>query len=186
MLMFVTGGVRSGKSSFAEQLALRTAQKHRLSLHYIATSVPTDDEMKKRIAIHRRIRDQSPLSWKTWEFPLPNSHVISHFGKEDVVLLDCLTTWIGNVFFHHFEADDQKRLHDTHNVADDVLNTIQAISNHVHTFILVSNELLHDGIMDDSLVFSYKRVIGRLHQEIVKQADKAFLVEEGIALMMKG
>jgi adenosylcobinamide kinase / adenosylcobinamide-phosphate guanylyltransferase len=187
VMIFVTGGVRSGKSSFAEQLAVKTAREHQLHLHYIATSEVTDDEMRKRITLHRVAREKSPLPWKTWEFPHPNTKLISYFGMEDVILLDCLTTWIGNVCYHHFESSSLSKSEDFVNRAVlEVMNTIDALSACVHTFILVSNELLHDGIPGDPYVFAYKRMIGLLHQKIVQRADTAFLVETGIALKMKG
>jgi adenosylcobinamide kinase / adenosylcobinamide-phosphate guanylyltransferase len=187
VMIFVTGGVRSGKSSFAEQLAVEIASEHQLHLHYIATSEETDDEMRKRITLHRLAREKSPLPWKTWEFPYPNLHLISNFGKEDVILLDCLTTWMGNVCFHQFECSPPSTSEAFMNsTVLKVMNTIDAFSARVHTFILVSNELLHDGNLDDPYVFAYQRMIGLLHQKIVNRADTAFLVETGIALKMKG
>jgi adenosylcobinamide kinase / adenosylcobinamide-phosphate guanylyltransferase len=187
VMIFVTGGVRSGKSSFAEQLAVKMASEHHLQLHYIATSEVTDEEMRKRITLHRLAREKSPLPWKTWEFPHPNTTLISNFGKEDVILLDCLTTWIGNVCFHQMECSSPSKEEDIVSKSVlEVMNTIDALSARVHTFILVSNELLHDGNLSDPYVFAYKRMIGLLHQKIVQRADTVYLVETGIALKMKG
>ncbi len=60
------------------------------------------------------------------------------------------------------------------------------IKNRVSTMIVVSNEVLHEPILDNELVFTYGRLLGQIHQQLVKEADQAFLVEAGVPLVMKG
>ena len=66
-IIFVTGGVRSGKSSFAESLAIEYARKEKVALHYIATAVNTDTEMQERIAKHQQIRKTQKVKWNSHE-----------------------------------------------------------------------------------------------------------------------
>src|SRR5699024_11762344 len=90
-LIFITGGARSGKSSFAESYAVDLAKKEKRTLYYLATSKKSDDEMVDRIKRHQEDREQSEMHWKTVEIPLQIGKNIASFSPNSVVLLDCLT-----------------------------------------------------------------------------------------------
>src|SRR5690554_6184956 len=98
-LIFITGGVRSGKSSFAERFATETAAKTKGRLNYIATGVPFDEEMEKRIDKHRQDRSKGPIPWITREQPVNIGELASLFNNQDVILLDCVTTLVNNELF---------------------------------------------------------------------------------------
>lgn len=86
-LVLVTGGARSGKSDFAERYAAVLPGRHA----YVATAFVSDDEMARRIALHRKRR---PASWATWEVPHHLPDVVDDLCKSaDVVLVDCLTIY---------------------------------------------------------------------------------------------
>ena len=88
-LTLVTGGARSGKSGFAEALALRSARPRR----YIATAQALDAEMADRIARHRAQRGQD---WQTVEAPLDLCGALTGAKAEEVVVVDCATLWLSN------------------------------------------------------------------------------------------
>lgn len=183
-IVFISGGVRSGKSSFAEKLAAESARKINGHLHYIAAGQNSDAEMAERIIRHQKDRQKSGLAWKTWEHPLELAKIAAVFSKKDIVLLDCLTTLLNNEFFKQEEqwmnSDFQR------SVKQSILEGIELISQQCNQFIIVSNEVLNEVQGKNELVFVYGKMLGELHQEIVAKASWAFLVEASIPLLMKG
>src|SRR5690606_24354243 len=103
MLIFITGGVRSGKSTFAEQLAIEKASEK--TIHYFATSMRNDKEMLERIKKHRERRKKSKAHWMTWEIEQDMSHLHKHIGHSEVILFDCLTTYVNNQLFRLKNGD---------------------------------------------------------------------------------
>lgn len=181
-LIFITGGVRSGKSTFAEQLAIQMAMDTGGTLHYIATGVPSDSEMRKRIEKHQRERAESPIKWKTWEQSQHIDVLGAEFHHSDILLLDCLTTLLNNELFSSEDTGDEFQ----DNVMNRILTGVEQLRKNASVLILVSNEVLHDCIRDSELVLDYSRLIGKMHQQIVRKADQAYLIESGIPVLMKG
>jgi adenosylcobinamide kinase/adenosylcobinamide-phosphate guanylyltransferase len=184
-VIFITGGVRSGKSRFAENIAMERWQSLGIGqLHYIAAMQPSDSEMEKRISRHQEDRRQSGYYWMTWEQPVSIGKMASKFKCDDIVLLDCLTTWLNNeLFFVEGEWQDEAF---QAALFEQMCQGIHAISGQVHTLIIVSNEVLNEPIGDNEFVIRYRRLLGKLHQSIVEGAHQAFLVEAGIPILMKG
>lgn len=185
-LIFITGGARSGKSSFAERYAISRTKANSTSLQYIATSRRTDGEMMDRIKRHQSQREKSDVTWNTWEQPVDLDTLRSEFNRSDTVLLDCLTILLSNELFRYEERERrydnqqyQKQLYGS------ILNAIISLSYQVDTLIVVSNDVLMEPISEDIGVKSYARLLGNLHQNIVKHAAKAYSVESGIARLMK-
>ncbi|WP_152656889.1 bifunctional adenosylcobinamide kinase/adenosylcobinamide-phosphate guanylyltransferase [Oceanobacillus sp. CFH 90083] len=178
-LIFITGGVRSGKSAFAERLAVKHAREADTSLHYIACGIPSDTEMQERVKRHQRDREKSGFTWRTWEQPVHLSHIAHQFTGQDVILLDCVTTLLNNYLF-------QEETTDTKIVADLVQEDITALCSRADEIIIVSNEVLQDIPYEDKLTLNYQKVLGHVHQKIVKRANLAILVESGIPLVKKG
>ncbi|GGE55348.1 bifunctional adenosylcobinamide kinase/adenosylcobinamide-phosphate guanylyltransferase [Priestia taiwanensis] len=169
MLIFISGAVRSGKSTFAESFVKNYATEAK----YIATSIRIDDEMSDRIVHHQKQRAEGDIKWQTWEQPCNLTELTFH--EDDVVLLDCLTILTANELFH----DDE-----------DALARIYKGVSHVKTqcklLIVVSNEVFQEGIPEDEMTREYMYVLGKLHQQLVQDADEAYLVVHGIATKMKG
>jgi len=89
-LILILGGARSGKSTFAERLAMQSGK----SVAFIATATASDEDMQDRIARHRASR---PTIWKTIEEPLDLVHALREASHEaDIILLDCITLWLSN------------------------------------------------------------------------------------------
>src|SRR5690606_13223874 len=88
-IWFVSGGARSGKSTFGERLAAETA----LPARYVATMLPSDEELLDRIARHRA---QRPQAWETVEAPRDLLGAVQAAPSEACVLIDCLSLWVTN------------------------------------------------------------------------------------------
>ncbi|WP_121609987.1 bifunctional adenosylcobinamide kinase/adenosylcobinamide-phosphate guanylyltransferase [Mesobacillus foraminis] len=182
--IFISGGVRSGKSTFAEELAAEVAQQSGSQLHYIAAGQANDPEMKGRIEKHKKDRLKSGLKWRTWEQPRNLSDIASCFSAKDVVLLDCLTTLVNNVLFQAGEQWEDPRFQ--RRMIESISEGIRQIKGRCQTLIVVSNEVLNEPIGSSELVFTYSKLMGVLHQEMAREANQAYLVEAGIPAAMKG
>src|SRR5438093_1472562 len=105
MAVLVTGGARSGKSSFAEKLAMHRSKRG----IYIATSHIYDEEMRERVRLHQQMRLASGYPWDTREEPTELRELLLQLqesGAEAVILVDCLTLWLTNwLLRHEGEAD---------------------------------------------------------------------------------
>ncbi|WP_164462149.1 bifunctional adenosylcobinamide kinase/adenosylcobinamide-phosphate guanylyltransferase [Bacillus sp. FJAT-42376] len=176
MLIFVSGGVRSGKTSFAERLAKEAAGK-KGKLNYIAAGRAADQEMVERIAKHQQERFSSALPWHTYEQPRDLHLLSSQFTKNDIVVVDCLTTWLNNEMFSANPPEE---------VSKHLLMGIQSLERACSVLILVSNELFYDAQPYSKTVLAYQAALGEIHQDAVRKAQSAFLVENGIPVLMKG
>ncbi len=182
-LIFVTGGVRSGKSRFAEKLATEIAMKTRGQLNYLATGVPSDCEMFARIEKHRRERETGKHHWKTMEKSVQIEELTLAVNNHDIILLDCVTTLLNNELFSGGDVRDETFLS---KVKEKIMKGIMAIKNRASTMIVVSNEVLNEPLAGNELVFTYGKLLGQIHQQLVQEADKVFLIEVGIPILMKG
>lgn len=182
-LIFVTGGVRSGKSSFAEELAVHTASITGGPLHYIAAGQASDDEMLFRIKRHQKDRDESGFNWTTWEKPTALHELSESFKQNDIILLDCLTTLLNNEFFHSESFNNREFQHELiYSIKEGIIQILNACD----TLIIVSNEVLNDFLGESELVLTYGKLLGHLHQFITQLAEEAYLVEAGVPVKMKG
>ncbi|WP_257985349.1 bifunctional adenosylcobinamide kinase/adenosylcobinamide-phosphate guanylyltransferase [Bacillus sp. V5-8f] len=186
-LIFVSGGVRSGKSSFAEKLAISHSTNIGGRLIYIACGKSGDPEMKERIARHKSDRETGFHKWSTFEYPVSIENAVPHIDPKSVVLLDCLTTLLNNEMFPARGGFDEWKSDDfLVSVKRAIMSGIQKIREQAACFIIVSNEVLHEPIIDQGVPRAYAKMIGGLHQEIVSKSDQAYSIEAGCAWLMKG
>ena len=187
-LIFITGGARSGKSSFAETYAMKLAKDDKRRLYYVATSKKSDDEMIDRIKRHQKDREQSEVHWETAEIPLQIGKNIASFSPNSVVLLDCLTILLSNELFHNgFYDETSHREAIQTEIMESIMEGIDALAHQVKVLIVVSNEVVFDPVGKESaLVQTYRKLLGKLHQQIVEKSTEAYMVESSIPLMMKG
>lgn len=184
MLVFITGGVRSGKSAFAERLASSFLTSDRNKLIYVATSKIYDTEMKNRIEKHQEDRERSGLEWETWEQSTHLELILPHLREHHIVLVDCLTTLVANELF--FDIDIWNDPEYKQEIFNRVIAFLAEVKKNNLTLLIVSNELLNGGISYDAATLTYMKLIGILHQKIVQIANDVYLVEAGIPLMLKG
>ncbi|MEC1179979.1 bifunctional adenosylcobinamide kinase/adenosylcobinamide-phosphate guanylyltransferase [Metasolibacillus meyeri] len=173
-LIFVTGGVRSGKSAFAERYAQQVANGQTLT--YIASGVAFDTEMQARIARHRADREQSEAVWRTLEVPdtLPDELLTLECGT--VVLWDCLTTWLGNIMY---------KTKDTAPYIKSFQYYIEEWKKQNILVVLVSNEVMDEPSSKYEEVELYKQLLGELHQWIVAQCDEAYEIDHQLCKRWK-
>lgn len=179
MAVLVTGGARSGKSSFAEKLAMHRSKRG----IYIATSHIYDEEMRERVGLHQQMRLASGYPWDTREEPTQLSEVLLQLqenGAEAVVLVDCLTLWLTNWLLHYEgeangSAQVMKRV-------DELADTVSSYQGHL---ILVTNEV-GDGIVPEyPLGRSFRDLAGRMNQRLAEVCEQVFLVTVGIPMELK-
>ena len=166
----VLGGVRSGKSRYAQELAARGKR-----VAFIATAEACDDDMRQRIQRHR---DERPASWTTFEAPLALEETLLQCGHQfDTILIDCLTVWTANVM--HAEASDEQRILARSDRLARVLRNVSA------SVILVSNEV-GSGIHPNSEIGrSYRDLLGLINQRVAGAADEVILLIAGCPLFVK-
>lgn len=174
-LIFITGGVRSGKSAFAEKYAKQLYEKfNRNYLYYIASGVPFDDEMTDRIKRHREDREKSSPQWNTIE--------IEHELKFDevinldkcVILWDCITTWLNNVLYNTELLDENLRNLEIEKYIEQLKTQLLQWKERGSIVLLVSNEILDEPNSTFSEVNDYRFLLGELHQWIVHHSDEAY------------
>jgi len=171
---FVLGGARSGKSTFAEQLAGRLSEQHVLPVAFVATAQSTDGEMAERILRHRK---QRPEGWLTVEEPLHVADWVMKQKKPRVILLDCLALLLNNWMFLEKCTERQflARLE----------QLVTAISQSPSYVIVVSNEVGQGIVPADPLSRQYRDWLGLLNQAVAKQAESVIWVVAGIPVDMK-
>lgn len=185
-LIFISGGVRSGKSSFAELYASQIAESNDKDLYYLATSISFDQEMTKRIEKHKLTRKNSKQDWKTIEASNDLAGAIEEKHKTSVILLDCLTVWLNNVFYNQGITEETTVSSEKwFEVKEYMLKQIKILNNEVDTLIIVSNDIFHDEINQTPYVNLYSQMLGEIHQLIVKEANQAFAIESSIPILMK-
>ncbi len=178
-LIFITGGIRSGKSAFAEKLA---SQKGGNSVVYIATGLNTDSEMEQRIQLHQVRR---PASWGLIEESYHLVGAITFGQTYEVALFDCLSTWISNRLL----SVPEERWGDPSSVKplfDDLRQWLEEVSKSEFTVIVVSSEAGLGGVAISRLGRWYADVLGEANQQVAQQADEVYAVLSGIPWRLKG
>jgi adenosylcobinamide kinase/adenosylcobinamide-phosphate guanylyltransferase len=168
--VLVIGGCRSGKSSYAVELAEQIpGQKI-----FIATCIPHDKEMENRVLRHKKRRSRA---WSTLEVPfrLPEE-IRKNSRKENVILVDCLTLWISNLFL---ENDDQE------NKNGHIRKLIQSLEKAECPIILVSNEVGTGIVPENRLGRLFRDIAGFTNQKIAACANKVIWMVAGIPVGVK-
>lgn len=177
-IILVTGGARSGKSTFAERLAKKLTDGKKA---YIATAQIFDDEMRQRVNIHQSRRKGD---WETFEAPFNAEVAIFEANKHfDVILFDCLTIYISNFLCSFDSLDDIEGINSSlRRVVERLINSAREISG---TIIFVTNEV-GDGIVpENKLARVYRDCAGITNQMIAAIADEVYLVTAGLAIDIK-
>ncbi len=184
MLTLITGGVRSGKSAFAEKLAYTLLTPKRNHLLYIATSKRYDTEMCSRIQKHQEERKNSGYYWETLEQETQLERLLPCLSETQVILIDCLTTLVANELFTDFDKWSDSNYLDA--LFQRIITFFINAKKKQLTLIIVSNELLNGGLSYDQATITYLKFIGQIHQQLVQIVSHVFLVEAGLPLKMKG
>ncbi|PKL51764.1 MAG: bifunctional adenosylcobinamide kinase/adenosylcobinamide-phosphate guanylyltransferase [Nitrospira bacterium HGW-Nitrospira-1] len=168
-IVFILGGAKSGKSSFALKKASLLSGKKA----YIATAQALDDEMAERIEKHKSVRGSN---WDTFEEPTKISEVIEKIGNNySVITLDCLTLWLSNMMCGSLNASEEiERFFDS-----------LRITHHASRLFIVSNEVGMGIVPENELSRRFRDLSGYLNQRVAQIADEVYLVTAGIPIKIK-
>ncbi|MDW7667235.1 MAG: bifunctional adenosylcobinamide kinase/adenosylcobinamide-phosphate guanylyltransferase [Bacillota bacterium] len=182
-VILVTGGARSGKSNFAEKICKTEEGK----VLYLATSVPFDEEMKDRIKKHKEDRPDDWLLIEKYK-DFKELEEFENFKKSDIVLLDCITVMISNVFVEE-ELDDNTEILEydkiEKKIIEDIDELITLIKNQGKIAVLVSNEIGMGIVPINRFTRMYRDTAGRVNQYISDRSDKVYLTVSGIGIDIK-
>ncbi|MDH5301292.1 MAG: bifunctional adenosylcobinamide kinase/adenosylcobinamide-phosphate guanylyltransferase [Gammaproteobacteria bacterium] len=171
MKHLILGGVRSGKSAYAEDLAQRSG----LEVCYIATAQAWDDEMRQRIELHQQRR---PSAWRGIEEPLALAErLTAEAASHRCLLVDCLTLWLTNQLMNQPSPTAMAQLRQ---------QLVAAVVNAPGQIILVSNETSLGVVPMGELSRRFCDEAGRLHQALAAECDRVSLVIAGLAQQLKG
>lgn len=180
-ITLITGGARSGKSTFAEKKA-----KEKSKVTYIATSVSFDEGMAHRIKKHRQ---QRPSDWLTIEAykDFTKYNQMPHLIDCDLLLVDCLTIMISNLMFYSGLDFDKCSPEEVDALEEEIKREIDSLLNLAadKEMIIVSNEL-GMGLVPSYKMGSYFRdIAGRMNQYIAQRAEEVYFVVSGIEIKIK-
>lgn len=166
-VILITGGARSGKSRYAEELALSLSKNP----VYVATAHVWDDEFRERVRKHQERR--GPEWTNIEEEKLLSRHDLT--GR--VAVIDCVTLWCTNYFFEMQEVD----------AALEALKAeFDKFAAHDATYIFVTNEIGMGGVSENAVQRKFTDLQGWMNQYVASKADEVILMVSGIAVKVKG
>lgn len=184
MLELVTGGSGSGKSEYAEGLAVKASKrKAGGTLYYIATMYPSDEECLKRIEKHRRMRAEKGFVTIECYTHLEKVEI----SGEDVILLECMSNLLANEMFRpQGRISTEKKNSMESRLKEAILAPLFRLEKQAAHMVVVTNEVFSDGTEYEEETDSYVRLLGKANCEIGKNADTVTEVVCGIPVRRKG
>ena len=176
----MTGGARSGKSSFAQSI-----YKDDANVVYIATSRMNgdDSEMKERVSLHKKSR---PSQWKTFEGSYNLNEAVYGFKN---YLLDCLTVMTSNIMFDISKDEEIISLKMQNQIEQKVFNEIKKLIDEIinidGNLVMVTNEVGCSIVPENHIARVYRDIMGRINQRTAKMCDEVFIVSCGIPLKIR-
>ncbi len=171
-IILIIGGQRSGKSAFAERLALSLSDNP----VYVATAHVWDEEFRQRVERHKARRGEQ---WTNIEEER-NLGDINIYNK--VALVDCLTLWCTNFYFDAGNGNDDPDI-------DEVLGRVKAefdkFTAQDATFIFVTNEIGSGGVSENRVQRRFTDLLGWMNQYVAAKADDVYLAVSGIPVKIK-
>jgi adenosylcobinamide kinase/adenosylcobinamide-phosphate guanylyltransferase len=182
-LTLITGGVRSGKSLFAESIAKQSSK----SIHYIATMpvLPGDSEQQERIQKHRVRR---PKEWQTVEAPYTLPDAIAGLASTSgLCLVDCLTVYISNIILGDTPDSGPS---DPYAMESRIVSEVEAVLQNVRAakdmeFLIVTNEVGWGVVPDNQLARAFRDFVGIANQLVAKEAANVYMMCSGIPMKVK-
>jgi adenosylcobinamide kinase/adenosylcobinamide-phosphate guanylyltransferase len=169
-ITLILGGARSGKSSYA----LNLAKKYK-KVAFIATCQGLDKEMRERIRLHKESR---PKHWKTFEEPKELAKLIGKLGSSfDCILIDCLTLLVSNLVL---TGDKQEQ------VSKKIKELLFVLNKKKARIILISNEVGLGLVPVNKLGRDFRDIAGRMNQLVAKNSHEVIFVVSGLPLKIKG
>ncbi|MFC1624116.1 bifunctional adenosylcobinamide kinase/adenosylcobinamide-phosphate guanylyltransferase [Candidatus Omnitrophota bacterium] len=170
-ITFILGGARSGKSSYAIELA----KSIKGTVAFIATSEALDEEMKKRIDLHKKKR---PLDWETFEEPKDILGLLKKMRHDfEIIIIDCLTLFISNLLSEDLDESA---------IEDRISEMLKLLGSSKLESIIISNEVGLGIVPDNPLGRRFRDLAGKINQMVAQEADVVFFMAAGLPLMIKG
>jgi adenosylcobinamide kinase/adenosylcobinamide-phosphate guanylyltransferase len=179
-LIFILGGARSGKSSFAQKLA-RQAGGDAGRVLFIATGSAGDEEMRDRIERHQLDR---PSHWTTLETPTEIGKAIAENGQRyEVIIVDCLTFLISN---HLIDAENKSAHDELSTIVEQEMEAlIQTVNSVEAQVIVVSNEVGLGVVPVNTMGRVFRDLAGTSHQQVASAAEEVYLMIAGLPQQIK-
>lgn len=171
MLVVVTGGSGSGKSTFAEETVLSLGEARRI---YIATMQAFDEESHRRIRRHRHMR--AGKGFETIERYTELDELL--IPKDCVVLLECMSNLVANEMFREGGFHPE--------VAEKITEGVKNLLSQAKHVVIVTNEIFSDGILYEEESEQYKKELGQINQKLAEMAEEVVEVVYGIPVWHKG
>lgn len=180
-MIFVIGRASSGKSRFAEDIAVRKSIEYDCQKIYIATMENETKASKQRIAKHRKQRDGKGFE-TIEEMYILNDHINETEGK--IVLLECVSNLCANVLYKRYEdstvSDEQIR-----ELADAVFSDIEGLYKHAKELIVVSADVFSEGKLFDGFTDNYLKLLALVNKKIAEKSESFIEVCAGIPCIVK-
>ena len=170
MMVLVTGGSGSGKSAFAEDCVLSCGENKRI---YIATMYPFDEESKRRVARHRKMRAGKGFDTIECFVGLKNLKI----PEGSTVLLECMSNLTANEIFREDGAGEKTE--------EEILEGVGRLKEQAGDLIIVTNEIFSDSIFYEKETQNYQRILGAVNQKLAQMADSVVEVVYGIPIYYK-
>ncbi|MBP6281039.1 MAG: bifunctional adenosylcobinamide kinase/adenosylcobinamide-phosphate guanylyltransferase [Leptotrichiaceae bacterium] len=199
-LIYVTGGAKSGKSKFAEDLLLNMNNGNQKNI-YLATSLIYDEEMDIKVSLHKKRRQDRWITvegYKNFYESLEKKFVEIYSKKKEIyekdifinnMLVDCLTNMISNIIFENIDIEWSNPAKDQIEKCDEVIEKevekLIEISQKFENVIIVSNELGMGIVPSYPLGRYFREIAGKMNQKIAEIADEVFFVVSGIPIKIK-
>lgn len=191
-ITFILGGTRSGKSSFAINLAknINGPDSHRHTptqkngrVAYLAPGVACDSEMRMRIEKHKKMR---PNSWQTIEEPLNIEGALKNLDSSiKCVIFDCLSFWVSNLILHYQNVGTEYNL----SLQEKILSRVSQLLGLAKTIkpklIIVSNEVGMGVVPDAQTGRIFRDILGTANQLVKDSADEVFFLVAGVPIKIK-
>lgn len=175
--VLITGGVRSGKSRFAQELASKSGKR----VLFVATATAGDEEMRKRIEEHRKAR---PKDWSTLEVTTHiGSQILKKIDGAQIVIVDCITLLVNNILGLHGEQVDASSVEKE--VVSEISELIKCIDQAGASFIIVTNEVGAGIVPDNKMARLYRDLLGKANQLLAERADEVYLMVAGLPVKIK-
>lgn len=176
-ISLLLGGARSGKSSYAEKLAAECQGQ----VLYIATAQALDDEMERRIQLHKKDR---PADWETREI---SDNIAEYIKKErlraDLFLLDCITMLVSNLVLAHCQSiEEPDEIAAEIAVNKEINSLIEVMENSEANWVLVSNDVGLGLVPPNPLGRLYRDLLGRVNRNLARSSNEVFWITAGIAV----
>lgn len=178
MITLITGGARSGKSTFAGSLYGAATD-----VVYLATSRVSDRETEERVRLHQSSR---PSKWRTYE---GNYNLVEAIGDEKNYILDCVTTLNSNILFdiskdsEYIDCEMQREIEDR--VLSELKDLVDEMRKRGCNLVLVTNEVGDSIVPDNHISRVFRDIHGRINQRLAALADEVYVVFCGIPLKIK-